>query len=200
MPILQRLTLLNRRTLALPASAALTQFVVDPLDPSTYQQHLSGHSVAMCTLGVGQPSKVSREELVKVDKTAVLDFAAACKQSGVTHFELLAAVAADAASSNHYLRTKGELREALIALEFARLSIFQPAMILTTTNRYDWTQALMLSVWPKLSPLLRGNWRKYRGIRVETLGAAMAANLTTPGSGVEILHWQDFTTLTRQPT
>ena len=34
--------------------------------------YLGGHNVAICTLGVGEPSKVSKkEEFVKIDKTAV---------------------------------------------------------------------------------------------------------------------------------
>jgi uncharacterized protein YbjT (DUF2867 family) len=192
MPNVSRVTLLNRRTLTRPTSARLTQHIVDPLDASSYRHLLVGHTTAICTLGVGQPTQVSKQELVRIDKTAVLDFGRACREAGVGHFELLSAVAAHAASSNHYLRTKGELQDALAALGFLRLSVFQPSMILTPTNRYDWKQAVVLSVWPKLSPLLAGPLRKYRGVRVEALGRAMARNLARPGAGVETLHWPEF--------
>lgn len=192
MPCTARITLLNRRQLDLAPAAMLSQHVVDPLDAASYQHLLAGHTAAICTLGVGQPTRVSKDELVRVDKTAALDFARACREAGVEHFELLSAVAADAASSNFYLRTKGELHVALAALGFARLSIFQPSMILTPTNRYDWKQGLVLAVWPKLSPVLAGPLAKYRGVRVETLGAAIALNLARPGRGVETLHWRDF--------
>ena len=43
--------------------------------------------------------------------------------------------------------------------------------------------------------MLRGSWRKHRGVAVETLGAAMAANLHTHASGVEWLTWTDFRAL-----
>ena len=68
-------------------------------------------------------------------------------------------------------------------------------MLLTPVNRYGFTQGLLLAIWPKLNPVLRGEWRKYRGIPVETLGASMAANLFTGGTGVEQLVWQDFVAL-----
>jgi hypothetical protein len=71
-------------------------------------------------------------------------------------------------------------------------------MILTPTNRFGLSQALTLRFWPMLTPVLLGPWRKYRGIRVETLGAAMAANLVTPGQGLEILHWDQFVALAAQ--
>jgi hypothetical protein len=56
-------------------------------------------------------------------------------------------------------------------------------------------QGLTLAVWPKLQPALAGPLRKYRGIAVEKLGAAMANNLFTPGRGVEVLEWDAFVAL-----
>jgi uncharacterized protein YbjT (DUF2867 family) len=194
-PGLERLTLLNRRELSALAGQATRQHVVDVFDPATYSALLSGHTVAICTFGVGEPSKVSHAELVRTDKDAVLAFARAAKTAGIRHFELLGAVGASAASRIFYLRTKGELCDALMTIGFERLSIFQPSMILTPTNRYGFSQALTLAIWPKLHPLLRGNAVKYRGIPVATLGGAMAANLLTAGEGVEILHWQHFVRL-----
>jgi uncharacterized protein YbjT (DUF2867 family) len=192
---LQQLTLLGRRPLPGVAGPAIAQHTVDVLDSQTYRHLLSGHHAAICTLGVGQPSAVSKAEFVRVDKDAVIAFAAACKDAGVAHFELLNAVGADARSRSFYLRTKGELRDALAALGFERLSIFAPSMILTPINRYGFAQGLLLGVWPRLNPLFGGAWRKYRGVAVETLGTAMAANLLTSGQGVEQLHWQDFLAL-----
>jgi hypothetical protein len=90
---------------------------------------------------------------------------------------------------------KGEIHDGLESLGFARLSLFQPSMILTPTNRYGVKQALTLAVWPQLKPLLCGPLRKYRGIPVGQLGAAMARNLVAPGSGVEHLHWDEFVAL-----
>jgi hypothetical protein len=65
-------------------------------------------------------------------------------------------------------------------------------MILTPSNRYGLGQSLTLAVWPHLDPVLRGSWRQYRGIRVERLGAAMAAHLWTAGRGFEALHWPEI--------
>lgn len=192
MPEVQALTLLNRRALPGLSGPKIAQHVVDVLDPAAYRHLLAGHTAAVCTLGVGQPSKVSHAELTAIDKDAAIAFATACKQVGVAHFELLSSVAADPNSRNFYLRTKGELREALAALKFERLSIFQPSVIVTRTNRYDLAQGILLKVYPALSRLMFGSLSKYRGIPVETLGSAMAANLTTVGHGAEILHWREF--------
>jgi uncharacterized protein YbjT (DUF2867 family) len=192
LPQVKQLTLLNRRQIPAVDSARVTQYTVDVLDPQSYTQLLPGHDSAVCCLGVGQPSKVSKEEFVKVDKTAVLDFAKACRNAGVRHFQLLSAVGADAQSSSHYLRTKGDLQDAIIALGFERVSFFQPSMILTPSNRYGFSQALLLLLWPGVSTLMVGSLKKYRGIAVDTLGRAMAKNAITTGQGVEILQWSQI--------
>jgi uncharacterized protein YbjT (DUF2867 family) len=187
-----RLTLLGRRNIDLAPNSKLTQHAVDIFKPASYAPLLSGHDAAVCTLGVGQPGKMGKDEFLRIDKTAVIDFASACKTAGVRHFELLSAVGANARSASFYLRTKGELQDALIALKFERLSLFQPSMILTPGNRYGFQQALTLAIWPKLSPLLAGPLRPYRGVKVEVLGAAMANNLFTSGLGTEYLKWDQF--------
>ncbi len=87
---------------------------------------------------------MSKADFVRIDRDAALDFGRACKAAGVRHFELLCAVGANAKSSSLYLRTKGELQDGLKALDFERLSLFEPSMIITPTNRYGIGQAVLL--------------------------------------------------------
>jgi putative NADH-flavin reductase len=192
---LQRLTLLGRRPVEDRPETIVQQQKIDIFALQSYERYLPGHQAAICSLGVGQPSKMSREEFTRIDKGAVLDFATACKQAGVRHFELLASVGINSKSASFYLRTKGELVEAIKSLRFERFTIFEPSMILTPVNRYGLSQAITLAVWPKLQSLLLGGLRKYRGIPVELLGKAIAKNVITKGSGVEILYWDDFMNL-----
>lgn len=189
---ISRLTLLGRTPIANVTADFVAQHKIDIFNPDSYGDLLAGHATAICTLGVGEPSKMSKEEFIKIDKTAVLDFAKAAKKAGVKHFELLASVGIDPKSASFYLKTKGELVEELKALNFDRLSIFQPSMILTPTNRYGFTQAVTLFITPLLNPLLFGGWKKYRGIPVEILGKAMALNVFSSKTGVERLEWADF--------
>ena len=82
--------------------------------------------------------------------------------------------------------------EELESLKFERLSIFQPSMILTPSNRYGIMQALTLKVWPWLKPMLSGSLRKYRGIPVDILGKSMAINILKSKEGNEVLQWDEF--------
>lgn len=190
----QKILLLGRRPIPDLESTdiIIEQHKIDIFNPQTYQDLINGCTHAICTLGVGQPSKMNKEEFLKIDKNAVIDFASICKNSGIQHFEILSSVGVDANSSSFYLKTKGELNEALSALNFDRLSIFQPSMILTPTNRYGIMQGVLLKIWPLLKPLLLGPLKKYRGIKVEVLGKSMAANLFNNNQGEEKLTWKEF--------
>ncbi|MDA3781113.1 MAG: NAD(P)H-binding protein [Bacteroidales bacterium] len=192
---IEQLTLLGRKTIPDIDFDYVQQYKISISDPTSYHNYLEGHTTAICTLGVGEPSKMSKEEFVKIDKIAVLDFAKACKEAGVKHFELLASVGINPKSISFYLRIKGELVEELKALNFERLSIFQPSMILTPTNRYGISQAITLKVWPLLKCLLIGSLKKYRGIPVNALGQAMAKNIFNKNKGYEILQWEEFYTI-----
>ncbi|MEK6232855.1 MAG: NAD(P)H-binding protein [Luteolibacter sp.] len=194
----EQLTLLGRRPVDCDFGTNVVQHVVDLMDSRSYAKLLAGHTKAVCTVGVGESSTVSKETFVRVDKTLVLAFAKSCKEAGIEHFELLGSVATNPKSASFYFRTKGELVEGLKALGFKRLSVFQPSMILTPQNRYGLSQAVILKTWPWLHPLLFGSLRKYRGIPVARLGRAIANNLFAPGSGFEVLHWDEFQTLTSE--
>ena len=189
-----KITLLVRRKINIQ-SDKVTQHIVDVLDPSTYDRFLSGHTIAISTFGVGEPSKMAKDDFVKIDKDAVLEFSTRCKAKGVSHFQSLGSVGIDANLSQYYLKTKGELENGLRDLGFDRLSLFHPSMILTPTNRYGFSQGLTLAVWPYLTPFLLGPLRKLRGIKVDRLGTAIANNLSVNTIGEEILEWDEFEAL-----
>ncbi len=186
-----QLTLLLRRDIA-AQGRAIAQHIVDTTDPATYAVYLDGHDTAICTMGVGEPSKVSREEFARIDHDAVLAFAKACRNAGVKHFVLLGSVGADANSRNFYLKSKGALRDAIAALGFESATTFQPSMIVTPSNRYGMSQAVLLAVWPTVSHLLWGPLKKYRGIPIETLGRAIANAALTNNKGASVMHWEEI--------
>lgn len=195
-PSIAAITLLLRRPHPDPLVAQaskVTQHLVDVFSPPSYEKFLVGHELAFSTFGVGQPSKITREEFVATDLDAVQNFAAACRRVGVRHFSSLAAVGANAQSKIFYVQIKGRLEQALIDLGFDRLTLVRPSMIITPQNRYGFSQALTLVLYPYLDPLLIGGLKRFRSIKVEELGQAMARNaLRAPQAKIERLTWADL--------
>ncbi len=195
-PSVTAITLLVRRAhpdSAIATSPKVTMVQVDVFDRGAYRAHLPGHDVAFSTFGVGTSKGMSKEDFVKIDMECVRAFATECKAAGVKHFSSLGSVGANRKSKVFYLRIKGQLEQALIDLQFERVSLFRPSMILTPKNRYGVAQALTLRFYPWLNPLLVGGAKQFRGIKVEELGKAMARNACSAASSpVEFLAWPQF--------
>ncbi len=203
LPAFEAVTTLGRRRVDVADGEAppgkLAQHVVDLEDPASYRALVEGHTTAICTLGVGEPSKSTREAVWKIEVDFVMGFASACKEAGVRHFSLMTSVGADAGSLSYYLRLKGTLEDRVKALGFERTSLFRPSMLLTPENRYGASQGVLLAAWPKVDRAFVGPLRRFRGIRVEDLGRAIAMNAArdAPG-GVEVLEWDGFQRILRQ--
>ena len=156
-----------------------------------------GATVAFSTLGVGQPRKVSREELWKVDVGYTATFAQGCKSTGVKHFSLLGAVGADLTSRSYYLRTKAKAEAAVTAQQFKRASFFRPSLLVTQEIRYGLQDRVTQALFPRLSPLLAP---KFHEIRVEDLARAMRLNAERPPTApTEILHYPECAALLSTP-
>lgn len=148
-----------------------------------------GCDVAFCTVGIGQPRKVSAEEFHRVDVEYAGAFARGVASAGVRHLSLLSAIGSDATSRNRYVRTKGEAEAAVLAGRVRRTSIFRPSVLATDGIRYGLQDRLTQSLFPLVSPLLPSKWHQ---IHVDALGRAMARNAERDGDGVEYLYYADF--------
>lgn len=153
-----------------------------------------GALAAFCTLGVGQPRKVSRAELRRVDVGIAGAFARGCRSAGVHHFSLLTAVGANPASRTFYLKVKGEIERTVSALHFERASFFRPSLLVTSTLRYGFQDRVTQAVFPRISPFLPS---RFREITVEDLARAMRVNAEADRMfGAEVLEHEDFLRLT----
>lgn len=117
--------------------------VLDPFDEKNISmfEGLKNVQIAFCTLGVGSPRHVSKEELMRVDADIPGAFAAKCKDSGVTHYCLLSAAGADeskswsnitksAAGGGWYRHVKGVIERRTIECKFPYTFIAQPGALL----------------------------------------------------------------------
>ena len=157
------------------------------------REGIGGPMSAFCTLGVGQPRKVSRATFHHVDVEIASAFARGCRVAGVRDFSLLTAAGANPRSRVTYARVKGEIESAVRALQFARTSFFRPSLLVTRELRYGLQDRIAQWSIPKISPLLPS---RFHEIRVEDLATAMRVNAERDEIGaVEVLHYEDFVRL-----
>ncbi len=129
--------------------------------------------VALCCLGTTIARAGSQENFRVVDVDYVLAFARAALAAQAQRFVVISSGGADPDSRNFYLRTKGEMEQALEALGFAALDILQPGMLLGWRREVRPIELLGLALMPLAGPFLRGSRAAYRAISARTVAAAM---------------------------
>ena len=113
-----------------PSSAhpKLKSHVVDFEQPDTWAELLRG-DIAFSCLGTTLAQAGSEEAQWRVDYDYQWQFAERCRKNGVPVFVLVSAAGADAKSSMFYNKMKGKLEDAVKALNFPKLLIFQPSLL-----------------------------------------------------------------------
>ncbi len=149
----------------------------------------AGHDAAFCTMGIGQPRKVTPEEFWRVDVEYAGAFARGARAAGVHHLSLLSAFGADERARVRYSRVKGAAEATVLGAGIARTSIFRPSLLVTREIRYGLQDRLSQALVPLVSPLLPS---RFHQIRVEDLARAMRLNAEQGGpDGREVLYYRE---------
>lgn len=130
--------------------------------------------VAVSTLGSTRRAAGSWAAFEAVDRHAVLAFARAARDAGARHFLLVSSSGADAGSRNDYLRLKGELEQAVVALGFERVDLLRPGLLLGKREERRVAEGVGQALAPVLNLLLRGPLDRYAGIDAGLVAKAMA--------------------------
>lgn len=107
----------------------LNSHQIDFSHPDDWREEVQGDVLFAC-LGTTLKAAGSKEAQWAIDYEANLEFAKAARENGVHTLVLVSASGANAASRLFYQRMKGELEQALIALNFLRLIIFRPPLLI----------------------------------------------------------------------
>lgn len=128
--IFKKVVLIGRRQIPLHLGPEFEQEVInfDRLDD--HRELFKDLDVGFCCLGTTQ-EKSGKHGFIKVDHDYTVLSAEIAKQQGCQQFSLISSQAADKTSALLYPRTKGQVEEALKQMEFKRLSIFRPGMLLS---------------------------------------------------------------------
>ena len=164
--------------------------VVDFETPEAWADLLRG-DVAFSCLGTTLAVAGSKEAQWRVDYDYQYNFAKLCRDNGVPTFVLVSAAGAKAQSKLFYNRMKGQLEDAIKALGFARLLIFQPSVLVRKgSDRKGEQFGLKMIVF--LNKL--GLFKRYRPMPTDILAQKIRKEVATAAKGVhtftldEIFH------------
>jgi uncharacterized protein YbjT (DUF2867 family) len=139
---------------------------------------------AFCCIGTTIAEAGSEDAFREADVDAVLLFAQTARAAGVTRFVVVSSVGASASSGKFYLRTKAEMEDAVTALGFPSVDIFQPSLLLGPRKQMRPLELAGRVLAPLVNPFLTGAREIYRAIPAETVARAMVGAVRRGGRGI----------------
>jgi len=154
--------------------------VVDFDTPEAWSDLLHGDVTFSC-LGTTLAVAGTKEAQWRVDYDYQYAFAQQCKANGVPTFVLVSAAGATAQSKLFYNRMKGQLEDAVKALDFSCLLIFQPSVLVRKGSDRKGEQFGL-----KMIVLLNkiGLFKHYRPMPTAVLAQRMRKEVATANKGI----------------
>lgn len=138
---------------------------------------------AFCCIGTTRAAAGSDEAFRDADLDAVLLFAQAARAAGANRFVVVSSVGANSNSKKLYLRTKGEMEEAVATVGFPSLDIMQPSLLLGSRKETRPLELIGSVLAPLINPLLTGSRESLRAIPAETVAKGMIGAARRGGRG-----------------
>lgn len=168
-----------RKPLAL-SHPKLHAHVVNFDTPEAWADLLHG-DVAFSCLGTTLAVAGSKEAQWRVDYDYQYAFALQCKANGVPTFVLISAAGATAQSKLFYNRMKGQLEDAVKALGFSCLLIFQPSVLIRSNSDRS-GENFTVKAFKFLNKL--GILKRYRPMPTEVLAEKIRKEVAKVSQGI----------------
>ena len=139
----------------------------------------------ICTLGTTMAAAGSQAAFRRVDHDYPLHVAQLARRHGAQTYALNSAMGARARSSIVYNRVKGELEDALVALDYPSLVLVRPGLIDGEREQPRAGEGRALAVSRLLRPLLPMKWRPSRATRIAD---ALVDAALHPQPGCRVVH------------
>ncbi|RFS24827.1 oxidoreductase [Chitinophaga silvatica] len=165
----------------------LESVIVNFKDTASLTPHLKG-DVLFCCIGTTIKKARTKEKFREVDYGIPVSCAQLAHAAGVEQFLVISAVGANARSRNFYLRTKGQMEQAVLKVGFPSTYIFRPSFLIGKRQEFrfgEWIGKYLIQLFYFL---LQGRWKKYRGIKAATVANAMIIAAKNNEKGVHVLE------------
>ncbi len=158
--------------------------LVDFSDHESLKLGIDGSDVVFCAIGTTRQKVNGNKEVYrKIDFDIVVKSAQLTKETGCENYLFVSSVGASSRSANFYLKLKGEVEDAVKAIELASVSAFRPSMLLGFRKEKRKGEGIVKELMQATSFAFIGGLKKYRAVEVSDVAKTMvwAAKKAKPG-------------------
>ncbi|MGC4075156.1 MAG: hypothetical protein QM760_22175 [Nibricoccus sp.] len=132
----------------------------------------------------------SQAALQRIDAQYPTAIATGLKKQGIKRVFLVSSVGADLKAKAFYIRTKGQLEQAIIALGFAQTVIARPSFLLGRTGEFRFGEEAAMFAMKLFSPLMIGSLKKYRAIQANQVARSLVHAAASESPGIQLLDYE----------
>ena len=137
-----------------------------------HKEDIKGDDCFFC-IGTTKQNSPDKSEYRRIELDVPKQIAQIAKSNSVNSFVFVSSGYADPKSSGDYLKFKGEVEEELKRLNFPKLGIMRPSLLLGDRKEKRIGEKIGIFVFKLLSPLFLGPLKKMKPIHSATVANAM---------------------------
>ncbi len=167
-----KIVIVARKTLPI-ADQKLEQLLLDDFsDLVNYHNRLKANEF-FCCIGTTIKTAGSQEAFRKVDYDIPLQVAKLAQDLRIQNLVIISSLGADAQTGNFYLRTKGEMENAVKEAYKGNLKIIRPSLLMGDRHEFRIGERVAVFIMKLTGWLFVGPLKKFRGIKASTVAKAM---------------------------
>ena len=141
-------------------------------DLEKYKDFIVGDDCFFC-IGTTRKNTPDKNEYIRTEYNIPVEIGKIAKSNSVKNFIYVSSLGANPNASGLYLKNKGQAEQELINLNFPRLAIIRPSILLGNRKENRIVEKIGIFIMQILSPLFLGQLKKYKPIKAENVAKAI---------------------------
>ena len=139
-----------------------------------YRDSMQGDDCFFC-IGTTRKDTPDKNEYRRVEYNLPVDIAKIARSNSIKSFVYVSSIGANPNSSGSYLKNKGQVEEELNKLNFSKLIIIRPSILLGKRKVFRLGEVIGVFIMKILSIFFLGSLKKYKPIQAQNVAKAMVS-------------------------
>jgi uncharacterized protein YbjT (DUF2867 family) len=166
----------------------VNQIITDFKELTSLKEQVIG-DVIYCCVGTTRKKTPDLNDYRNIDFGINIGMAKLAKENGISTVHLISAMGASTTAKIFYSKLKGEIEDALKALQFPICYIYRPAILIGNRTESRPMEYLSQKLCPFIDLFMRGSLKDYHSISARIIAQSMRKNLGNEKKGNHELRY-----------
>ena len=160
-----------------------------------YKDKIIGDDCYFC-IGTTKKDTPDKSEYTRIEYDIPVRVATIAKENSVNSFFYISSIGANPKASSGYLKNKGQVEEKIKNLNFNKLAIIRPSLLIGNRKSFRLGEVIFTPVMNTLALFTFGSLKKYKPIKIENVVKAMLY-ISTSNSNKIVYESNELETLAK---